>query len=386
MSPEYGSGSWMGPLPRQHLWKVGGAIASLAVVLATGVISPAVAATHGVGHPRAATLVRDGKCDDNQHPKPKAAPSSDTSLRDGGKDDCHKGNTGPTGPTGPKGNTGPTGPTGPTGAGVTGPTGPTGPAGQGATGPTGPTGPAGLNGLNGQTGPTGPAGLNGLNGNTGPTGPAGLNGLNGQTGPTGPTGPAGLNGLNGQTGPTGPKGNTGPTGPAGLNGLNGNTGPTGPTGAAGNSVHAGGSIYATTNQTIPSGGSGTQITFDQQEYTDNTTFNPLTSSLTVNVTGRYLVRGQLYWSFNQAAFQDHEIFISVNGVPAVAIDDQGTADSGIGFIAQEASAIVQLNAGDVLTLVAFQSTGSNATSEVITTPPRTLAPNLQAELLAPAAP
>jgi hypothetical protein len=137
----------------------GGAIASLALVLATGVAGPAAASAQSVGV-RVSTSGRAGG-DDCERKLPPTTPHWTTAY--GGE--CHQG---PTGPQGPQGATGPTGPKGDTGA--MGPQGATGPQGlQGATGPTGPKGDTGAMGPQGLQGATGTAGAQGA---TGPTGPA----------------------------------------------------------------------------------------------------------------------------------------------------------------------------------------------------------------------
>ncbi|MEV0483176.1 hypothetical protein AB0I69_21540 [Streptomyces sp. NPDC050508] len=169
MSPESHTSSLFGPLARDRFRKAG-MVASLALVLASGVANPAAAAARTVTDQAKAAAGHGG-----DHCKPPHHKSRAT--EGGGKGDC-KGPTGPTGPTGPKGPkgdkgaTGPTGPKGPTGA--TGATGAQGQPGQpGATGPTGPTGPQG------DQGPTGPTGATGAQGATGPTGPTGATGATG---------------------------------------------------------------------------------------------------------------------------------------------------------------------------------------------------------------
>ncbi|WP_405972032.1 hypothetical protein [Streptomyces sp. NBC_00988] len=174
MSPEFPTSSLLGPLARDRFRKAG-LVASLALVLASGVAGPAAAAARSTtGHAEAAAGRGGGGGD---HCKP-AHHHKSRVTEGGGKGDC-KGPTGPTGPTGPKGPkgdkgaTGATGPKGPTGA--TGATGAQGqPGQQGATGPTGPTGPQGDQGATGATG---------AQGATGPTGPMGPTGATGATGP-----------------------------------------------------------------------------------------------------------------------------------------------------------------------------------------------------------
>jgi len=134
--------------------------------------------------------------------------------------------------------------TGPTGAtGITGPTGAPGPQGpqgvqgaQGSQGPQGPQGAQGAQGVQGDQGPVGDQGPQGFQGAVGPigaTGPQGTQGAQGPVGDQGDQGPAGNAGAAGPAGPAGPVGDQGPQGIAGNQGPNGAVGAVGPTGAAG---------------------------------------------------------------------------------------------------------------------------------------------------------
>ncbi|MFF8321282.1 hypothetical protein ACF06V_29480 [Streptomyces bobili] len=118
MSPDSRTTSPFGPLARDAFRRAG-MVASLALVLAAGVASPATAAARAVtGQAVTADPSGGDKCKTDHHPR-----AGDGTSASGGKE-CK----GPTGPTGPQGATGATGPTGPMGA--------TGP--QGVTGAPGP--------------------------------------------------------------------------------------------------------------------------------------------------------------------------------------------------------------------------------------------------------
>jgi hypothetical protein len=298
MSPANRTGSRLGPLSRRANWTAGGAIASLALVLAAGLVSPVGVAAQSMGE-RVSVSSGSGGGDD------KCRDGSDR----GGEDKCKRG---------PKGATG-------------------------ATGPTGPTGPTGATGA---TGPTGGPGATGAQG--GPGDP-------GATGGPGPTG---------ATGPTGPTGSTGATGPAG------------PT------VNVGASIFADESQTIPTNAE-TPITFSGAAYDTDTMFDSTNSTLEVNTAGRYLLKGRILWDFTANDEGQRQLRISVNG-SVVAFDGQDTADAPVGMgTSQDVSTIVQLNVGDVISLRAFQTTGSVATSTWLFTGETNVAPQLQAEWLAP---
>ncbi|MGW3357021.1 hypothetical protein ACWDFL_16625 [Streptomyces bungoensis] len=142
MSPDRRTSRY-GPRVRKRLGKPG-TIASLALVLAAGVITPVAAAAHATAErtPSAGTANGGGgDCKPSHDPRSTAAGNGG----DGGDHGC-------VGPSGPPGPPGPTGPAGPPGA--TGPVGPTGPSGPpGATGPVGPSGPTGPMGPSGPPGP-----------------------------------------------------------------------------------------------------------------------------------------------------------------------------------------------------------------------------------------
>ncbi|MCX5263497.1 hypothetical protein [Streptomyces sp. NBC_00199] len=117
MRHEFGPDSPLGPVAR-HRCKQAGMLASLAVVLAAGLISPAAAAAgSAAAGARTAAVAGGDKCKTNPHRAGQA----------GGKDRCR----GPRGPRGPRGATGPTGPAGAPGT-------PGEPGQPGSTGPTGP--------------------------------------------------------------------------------------------------------------------------------------------------------------------------------------------------------------------------------------------------------
>ncbi|WP_307618754.1 hypothetical protein [Streptomyces sp. V3I7] len=192
----------------------------------------------------------------------------------------------------------------------------------------------------------------------------------------------GATGPKGDTGPAGPKGDTGATGPKGDTGA---TGPKGDTGPAGTSVDVGASIYATADQTIPNS-TPTQINFSNAAFDTDSMFDSTSSTLVVKTAGRYLLKGGLLWGFTRNPNAVIKLSILVNG-DAVAEDEQSAAAYGIGFnLSQDVSTIVRLNVGDVISLDAFQSTGSTAGSVARAGSPlggTVVAPQLQAELLKP---
>ncbi|MGN9792315.1 hypothetical protein ACTMTU_14630 [Streptomyces sp. OZ13] len=164
MSPENRTPGGFGPLPQRGRWLVGGAMASVTLLM-LGFSGSAVAV--GMTPQQAGPAYESSEGDDCKGDGYDLELSrflgpmgDDFDLGHGDKDkDKDKCKVGPTGDTGPKGDTGDTGP-------------------KGDTGDTGPTGPGG-----GDTGPTGDTGDTGPKGDTGDTGPKG------DTGDTGPAGP-----------------------------------------------------------------------------------------------------------------------------------------------------------------------------------------------------
>lgn len=113
MSPEYRTGSRLGPLARERVRK-GGLLASLALVWAAGLASPALAAGQSIAVGRVPTAdARSGGdhgCKEEKQQEKglrlEAGPSG------GGHEGECRGATGATGPAGPTGATGATGATG----------------------------------------------------------------------------------------------------------------------------------------------------------------------------------------------------------------------------------------------------------------------------------
>ena len=290
-----------------------------------------------------------------------------------------RGLQGERGATGPSGNNGLTGATGPSG-GLPGPTGAT-----GATGVQGPTGPgAGATGITGATGVTGATGTTGATGSTGSTG-VGVTGATGATGVQGPTGPgAGATGTTGATGVTGATGTTGATGATGV-GVTGVTGATGIQGPTGPGAGATGSTGATgvtgaTGTTGVTGATGvagvtgnpatnfttnfaTAITnntgvVDPNQFINlvddigpifytqgNMTFDPLTSTITVNSSGYYLITYSFTVSPGATAVLGLSTTSNNLGTNSNLINLGGTASNSIVGLLTNDATIQLVNAG-----------------------------------------
>jgi Collagen triple helix repeat (20 copies) len=247
------------------------------------------------------------------------------------------GSQGPQGSTGPQGATGPQGSTGPQGyqgsAGTQGPQGYQGNIGfQGSQGATGAQGATGSQGPQGSTGATGPQGYQGNQGNQGTQGNQGFQGSQGNQGnqgsqgSTGTQGPQGVQGYQGSIGPQGNQGfqgfqgNQGNQGNQGFQGVQGSTGPQGPQGYQGvqgaggtNSYYA--SFYdTTTNQTIASANTATQIILGSTAYNAGFTLSsPGANDITIINPGTYSIELSLQLANTDTQIHTANVWFRQNG-------------------------------------------------------------------------
>ncbi|MFB7369618.1 hypothetical protein ACFC0D_07235 [Streptomyces sp. NPDC056222] len=119
------------------------------------------------------------------------------------------------------------------------------------------------------------------------------------------------------------------------------------------------------------------IEFNSANYVTGMTFDPTSSTLTVNTPGRYLLTGSIQIRFTPTPGAIRQLSIQVNG-NTVALDEQSAAVNA--GPTQDVSKVVQLDAGDVITVHVFQDTGTPAT---LTSVGPALAPHFEAELLEP---
>ncbi|MFZ5953472.1 MAG: BclA C-terminal domain-containing protein [Candidatus Dependentiae bacterium] len=216
-------------------------------------------------------------------------------------------------------------------------------------------------GPRGATGPTGATGDPGITGFTGNQGAAGARGLQGATGNTGPQGITGDPGFTGFTGAQGNKGNTGNTGANGITGLTGFTGPQGATGI-GEADQALAYIYSSGATSI-SGGSGftgsTAIPFDTNAVLVGILHNPGSTDIVIQRTGTYEITYNVNSAqINQLALYQNSTFIAGSRYFSGSVSKQNNG-----------SVIIQLNAGDVITL-RNETTPEIATPTIITLNPQ----------------
>ena len=224
-----------------------------------------------------------------------------------------------------------------------GPAGPPGPA-----GPVGPQGPIGLTGPAGPEGPAGPQGPIGLTGAQGPIGPQGPEGPQGPIGLTGPEGPIGPQGPIGETGATGP---AGPQGPIGETGPVGPQGPEGPAGPPGTFINENATIYNPAAQEITT---GTPLTFGTTLTNNGLTVDA--TSITIEEAGTYLVG----FSTGEAtgATATDRVGIAINGVIIAGTERLLNPDA-----PTNETSVLNLTAGDVVTLVPTVTTATGLTAD-----------------------
>jgi hypothetical protein len=275
----------------------------------------------------------------------------------------------------------------------------------GSTGATGATGTTGSTGTQGTTGATGTSGETGSTGTTGSTGATGLKSLvkisnetagencisagqkieggidqnsnnildtseitminyicNGNAGATGATGSQGETGSSGTTGTQGETGSTGAVGAQGLQGIQGLQGLQGPqgiqgltgaTGPAGASAHIDyGYIYNITAQAVAV---DAPILFDSNGPLLGITHGLGTSAVTIDNTGVYII------TFSVSGAEANQFGIFINGTSIA----QAIYSSGAGTQQNTGMAILQLSAGDTLTVVNHSSAAAVNLESVI---------------------
>ena len=212
---------------------------------------------------------------------------------------------------------------------------------QGPRGPIGPTGPQGDVGPQGPVGPLGPTGSTGTQGDVGPQGPVGPVGSTGPTGSQGPFGPDGLDGPLGPTGPTGTAGPAGPDGAIGARGPTGATGVTGPTGPTGPTGIISSYAYFTNHSIQAVAASGAiDLTTMEKEFGG---FSLSGTGIAVPATGFYLIKYQVNTD-------NPDISVIINGSVSGNIAATSFGNNG-GNTIVTGSAILQLNGGEILTLM-----------------------------------
>lgn len=231
---------------------------------------------------------------------------------------------------------------------------------------TGPPGPQGVPGPIGAIGPQGEPGPAG--GPPGPQGPQGEPGPAGPMGPQGEPGPVGPMGAQGVPGPLGPQGPQGVPGPIGAMGPQGAPGPAGPMGAQG---PAGPTI-------TPAYGYAIRSIFSNLDYEMNVpvAYNlsgPL-NDVIFNATGLQVQRtGTYHVQFTATSVQSSNA--EIGALVTLAIRLNGMTIPPVQFfprlflsaltltshlIPQHLSAILELNAGDLIEVVPIEETGAGS--------------------------
>jgi hypothetical protein len=178
--------------------------------------------------------------------------------------------------------------------------------------------------------------VDGIDGAAGSAGLTGAQGATGAAGATGATGAAGANGAAGATGATGDTGATGAQGPAGVQGVQGATGAAGADGTAGTIEYA--HVYNDNAQVVAI---EADIAFSNNGVsTSGFTHVPATTAIVVNTAGIY----EIFWVVSTV--EPSQLALAVNGTPVAS----AIFGSGQGTQQNNGQALVELAAGDVLTL------------------------------------
>lgn len=110
-------------------------------------------------------------------------------------------------------------------------------------------------------------------------------------------------------------------------------------------------------QSITTGGAGTLVTFDGEEFDNSSMFTPSSTNITVQTDGLYDVACYVEWQANATSYRGVDLF--VNGVSI------GGMTTAIGTAAattrMTASSPALLTAGDVVTVSVIQASGSTLT-------------------------
>jgi len=105
-----------------------------------------------------------------------------------------------------------------------------------------------------------------------------------------------------------------------------------------------------------SNGAFTTVRLDSLQFGSGMTFNDAADTLTVNVAGRYIVNGELLWAVNGAGLRA----MSITGAGTeIAFDDRPALAGAGANTGNAGSVLVQLNAGDTLSLSGAQSSGAD---------------------------
>jgi len=119
--------------------------------------------------------------------------------------------------------------------------------------------------------------------------------------------------------------------------------------------------HLSANQSIPTV-TWTQILLDVEDFDDFGEFNPVTHQATIAKTGRYLIIASILWS-NMTTTTDCELLVARNGIYVAGLLQIfiTCSTAAPAYVTCTGSTVVNLNAGDVVDLWAYQSTGSAKT-------------------------
>ena len=122
--------------------------------------------------------------------------------------------------------------------------------------------------------------------------------------------------------------------------------------------HVGARVYNSSSISVASGGNGTALTFNTEDYdTDNIhATGTNTDQLTCKTAGRYLIIGNFAWAINTTG--GRSAYIMLNAATHIAAVRYGDASSGDQEW-QNVACFYDLSVNDYVQLIARQASGGN---------------------------
>jgi hypothetical protein len=110
-------------------------------------------------------------------------------------------------------------------------------------------------------------------------------------------------------------------------------------------------------QSITTGGAGTLVSFDTEEFDNSTMFTPTSTSITVQADGVYLITFYVEWQANATGYRTADL--AINGTPSSGLMESPATAS----VTCRMTATNQflLTSGDVVTFTVLQNSGSTLT-------------------------
>jgi hypothetical protein len=126
-------------------------------------------------------------------------------------------------------------------------------------------------------------------------------------------------------------------------------------GGGGGGYTEGAHVTQSTNQSVPTGGSGLKVPFDTETHDTDTIHSTVTNTtrLTCATTGVYSIGGSLMYAANATGNRD--AYILLNNTTFIAADNRAARATGGTTLTPQT--IYPLTAGDYVELVTYQTSG-----------------------------